>query len=84
MQRVKCDKCSDIFKITLVTTQLPNEVEKNYFTCPTCKEEYITHVTDRWARKEQKEIRAINEKLNKRKRRLQSHMEELKNQIQKK
>ncbi len=46
---VVCDKCKHEFKVKpnrIKTKYITDDVEKMYFKCPTCKEEYIVGYRD--------------------------------------
>lgn len=75
---VQCDNCSEVFKIHLKEKHHPGNIIESYFKCPECGEKYITHVTDQWARKEQQDIKKMNDGLIKRKTKLSTHMDKLK------
>lgn len=59
--KVVCDKCSKKFEIKVKTRKLPLGVEEVYFTCPHCKEKYVSYYTDPEIREKQKKINKIHE-----------------------
>lgn len=77
MQDVQCYKCSKAFEMKLLEKAHRKDIVETYFNCPHC-EKYTTHVTDSWARQEQKEIGKLYEQYIKRKGKLQLKMEQLK------
>lgn len=81
-EEVQCDHCDVVFKIRLIEKPHPGKVIETYFKCPACDEKYITHVTDDWARQEQRRIKRLNDELIKRKGQLQVHIDKLKIKVQ--
>lgn len=81
VEHVECDECKEAFKIRLIEKPHPGKVIETYFKCPACDEKYITHVTDDWARKEQRRIKKLNEEKIKRQNNLSVHMAKLKAKI---
>lgn len=81
-EEVQCDHCDEVFKIRLIEKPHSGKVIETYFKCPACDEKYITHVTDGWARQEQRRIKELNDELIKRKGKLQIHMGKLKIKVQ--
>lgn len=80
-QQVQCDTCREPFTIQLKERKHPGDIIEAYIQCPHCKEEYISYVTDPFARREQDEVRKLHEKYIKRKGKLSVHMEKLKTDI---
>lgn len=63
-----CDKCKNEFIVSLKTLEHPANklkgyVIETYFRCPHCNEKYIAFVTDKQARKMQKEIREFHKQI---------------------
>lgn len=62
----KCDKCSKEFELTQINTEsfelLSNNVERHYFECPNCKEQYTTHYLNDQLKEMQEEIRQLQKK----------------------
>jgi len=54
-----CDKCGEEFEIE-VKTELTKNIEKNYFTCPHCKNEYIAFCTNQSVRRKQAEMKMLH------------------------
>lgn len=81
-EEVQCEECDEIFKIHLIEKPHPNKIIETYFTCPNCKEKYITHVTDQWARQEQKKIKKLHEEYWQRRNKLSVHLDRLKIKVQ--
>jgi ribosomal protein L31 len=62
-KEVICDCCGNTFKIKKLKTKWINDnVQKIYFTCPYCKQEYTPFYTDERIRKNQKEIEKLQKK----------------------
>lgn len=82
-QKEPCNECSKSVPIKLKTRKHPGGIEENYIRCPHCKTEFISHVTDQWARKEQQEIKRLNEEYWNRRNKLSFRLAALKNNIEK-
>lgn len=54
-----CDKCDEEFEIE-VKTELIKSIEKTYFTCPHCKNEYIAFCTNQSVRRKQAEMKMLH------------------------
>lgn len=54
--KVICDKCNKKFELKLKTRKLPLNIIETYFTCPHCKEKYVSYYTDESIREKQKKI----------------------------
>lgn len=80
-EKVYCEECKHEFKPKLKTKHHPGRIEENYLQCPECKKKYITHVTDEWCRKEQREIKKLNNKKIKKQQKLNYRMNKLKETI---
>ncbi|GIN86964.1 hypothetical protein J6TS2_33500 [Heyndrickxia sporothermodurans] len=68
MDKVTCDECQNDFNIYLQeyqypVTQVKGYVIETYFMCPHCNKKYIAFVTDKQARKMQKEIRSYHNQI---------------------
>lgn len=63
---VKCDECRHEFVLKkLKTKKLTNGVEKTFFSCPSCKKEYVSFITDKNLRNKQKEMQRLRLKIRK-------------------
>ncbi|ARF67227.1 hypothetical protein B7C51_04455 [Paenibacillus larvae subsp. pulvifaciens] len=61
-----CNKgCNKEFFAAFRTKRLKNGIEKIFFTCSQCGEEYICYYTDASIRKDQKRLRGLRLKHNK-------------------
>lgn len=62
-----CDAgCKKEFIITKIRTRkLRNGIDKNYFTCPHCKQEYVTYYASAETLKLQKAMRKLHVRLGK-------------------
>ncbi|MFJ5716545.1 hypothetical protein [Neobacillus sp. NPDC093127] len=70
MTRVTCDECEKEFTIHLREFEHPAHrfkgyVIETYFRCTNCGHKYISFVTDKQARKMQKEIKRFHEQIKK-------------------
>ncbi|MBO0962007.1 hypothetical protein J1P26_20075 [Neobacillus sp. MM2021_6] len=68
MTRVTCDECEKEFPIHLREFEHPAHkfkgyVIETYFRCAHCGHKYISYVTDKQARKMQKDIRQLHEQI---------------------
>lgn len=63
--KVVCDKCNKKFDIKVKTRKLPLGIVETYFTCPHCKEKYISYYTDENIREKQKKINDMQVKYRK-------------------
>lgn len=81
VEDVQCDNCNEPFKIRLIEKPHPGKIIESYFKCPSCDTKYTTHVTDDWARKEQRKIKKINNEKIKRQNNLSVHLAGLKDKI---
>lgn len=81
VEYVECDYCKEAFNIKLIEKPHPKKVIETYFKCPSCDTKYITHVTDEWARREQRKIKKLNEERIKRQNNLSMHMAKLKEKV---
>ncbi|KEK22492.1 hypothetical protein [Bacillus gaemokensis] len=52
----RCEKCGHIFTVIFRQKRLPNRIDKHYFICPKCKEEYVSYYSNRKMRQLQDEI----------------------------
>ncbi|MBG9520242.1 MULTISPECIES: transglycosylase [Bacillus cereus group] len=58
MQPIKaqCEKCNHVFTVRFHKLRLSNQVDKHFFICPNCKEEYVSYYSNRKMRQLQDEI----------------------------
>ncbi|MET3507044.1 hypothetical protein [Halalkalibacter oceani] len=63
--QVNCDQCHEDFKIKLKTKKHGIGIQETYFKCPHCKCHYTSFVTNTEARRRQKEIKLMTDKLSK-------------------
>lgn len=81
VEHVQCDECNEAFRIRLIEKPHPGNIIETYFKCPSCDAKYITHVTDHWARQEQKRIAKLNIEYVQRKSKLSIRMAKLKEKV---
>lgn len=61
MQKVVCDKCQKQFKISIKKQKIEDDIERVYFVCPKCKEEYTSYYSNDEIKDKQNQIRAMQE-----------------------
>lgn len=59
MTNYTCDSCGRDFKIRIKTEKLERDIEKVYFKCPRCKQEYIAYYTDVDIRAKQERMKIL-------------------------
>ncbi|WP_144597439.1 MULTISPECIES: transglycosylase [Bacillus] len=57
--KAQCEKCDYVFTVRFHKIRLPNRVDKHFFICPRCKEEYVSYYSNRKMRQLQGEITEI-------------------------
>ena len=75
--RATCDKCGEMFKVTVKEKHHPGKAIETYFRCTHCKHKYLVHFTDEWCRQEQKEIKRLNDEMHRRRSKLLNRMDSL-------
>ncbi|MED0672047.1 hypothetical protein P4S95_17860 [Aneurinibacillus aneurinilyticus] len=61
---VNCDKCKEDFVIKAIELEkFDGGIERNYFICPHCQEQYTTFYTNQRVRKNQTEMAALRWKI---------------------
>lgn len=80
--KAQCEKCDHEFTARFHKLRLPNRVDKHYFICPGCKEEYVSFYSNRKMRQLQREISEMYGKF--RKCRTKEEVEALDLKLQKK
>ncbi|MEI4676888.1 transglycosylase [Bacillus cereus] len=63
--KAQCEKCDHVFTVRFHKLRLPNRVDKHFFICPNCKEEYISYYSNRKMIQLQREISEIYGKFRK-------------------
>jgi hypothetical protein len=58
----RCDECKRDFPIKL-RTRKNNGIEENFFTCPHCKKNYVSFVTNKEIRRKQREIVGLRRRI---------------------
>lgn len=61
---VKCE-CGNIFSYITKVLPIDNDIKKVFFTCPTCKTDYICYYTDTEVEALQDELKALKQELTK-------------------
>jgi ribosomal protein L31 len=61
--KVNCDRCGKQFEIKKLKTKWIDEnVQRTYFVCPYCKQDYTSFYADKRVRKNIKEIEKLQKK----------------------
>ncbi|MEB8651871.1 transglycosylase [Bacillus cereus] len=63
--KAQCEKCNHVFTARFHKIRLPNRVDKHFFICPNCKEEYVSYYSNRKMIQLQREISGIYGKFRK-------------------
>ncbi|PEP73425.1 hypothetical protein CN581_29900 [Bacillus toyonensis] len=80
--QVYCSNCNKDYDMQPQVAQLPNRVEKCYFTCPHCSKEHVAaYVNDR-VRKYQADIAKCHERINKRNLDIENEMKRLRKRME--
>ncbi|MBE6067755.1 MAG: hypothetical protein E7211_08695 [Clostridium lundense] len=64
--KIKCDKCDHEFELKkLKTKKLEDNIQRTYFVCPKCGQEYTSYYTDWQVRLNKQEINRLADKIKK-------------------
>lgn len=63
--KVECDKCHVEFEMCIQAEKIKNDLEMNFFLCPSCGEKYKCFITNSKIRNKQEVVRKLNYELNK-------------------
>lgn len=74
---VHCNECNKEFNTEVKIEKYERGIEKIYFNCPYCNQEYIAYFTDENIRRQQAQIRLLQSKISKKK------LKQLQNKLQK-
>ncbi|MBV4450261.1 hypothetical protein KM792_11450 [Clostridium tyrobutyricum] len=81
--KIECDNCHEQFKITKLKTKWIDEnVQRTYFVCPYCKQEYTSFYTDKRVRKNIKKIEKLQSEMEDITKQNKSIMEELREEYE--
>lgn len=62
---VKCDKCHVEFEMFIQAEKIKNDLEMNFFLCPSCGEKYKCFITNSKIRNKQDQVRKLRCELEK-------------------
>ncbi|MBV4432407.1 hypothetical protein GTH52_07115 [Clostridium tyrobutyricum] len=80
---LNCDTCGKQFKIKKLKTKWIDEnVQRTYFVCPYCKQEYTSFYTDKRVRKNIKKIEKLQSEMESITKQNKSIMEELREEYE--
>ncbi|MDY7962095.1 hypothetical protein [Bacillus thuringiensis] len=80
--QVYCSNCNKDYNMQPQVAQLPNRIEKCYFTCSHCGHEHIaTYVNDK-IRKHQADIAKCHERINKKNLAIEDEMKRLRKRME--
>ncbi|MBC8590617.1 hypothetical protein [Wansuia hejianensis] len=65
MKNTYCDKCKKGFIVEVKSEQLEGNIERVYFTCPHCGEDYTSYYTNVLVQIKQRKVRELAEKFEK-------------------
>jgi transcription initiation factor IIE alpha subunit len=57
--KARCDSCDNDFEIEMKTESIGETVEKNFFTCSHCDQEYVSYYMDQSIRKKQADLKML-------------------------
>jgi transcriptional regulator NrdR family protein len=83
---VNCDYCHNEFQISLNKVAVQKDIERNYFTCPHCKNDFTSFYTNKSIRGKQIKSQKLWEKFHttktiNKKENIQKQVEKLKEEI---
>lgn len=65
MENTYCDKCKKEFIIEVKTEKLEGNIERVYFTCPHCGEDYTSYYTNVLVQIKQRKVKELADKFEK-------------------
>ncbi|MDA2782275.1 hypothetical protein PDR89_22885 [Bacillus cereus group sp. Bc002] len=80
--QVYCSSCNKDYDMQPKVAQLPNRIEKCYFTCPHCGHEHVAAYVNDKIRKHQADIAKCHERINKRKLDIENEMKRLRKRME--
>ncbi|PGY43424.1 hypothetical protein COE06_06705 [Bacillus cereus] len=80
--QVYCSSCNKDYDMQPQVAQLPNRIEKCYFTCPHCGHEHIAAYVNDKIRKHQVDIAKYHERINKKNWAIEDEMKRLRKRIE--
>ncbi|HDR7787763.1 hypothetical protein COJ60_01390 [Bacillus cereus] len=80
--QVYCFNCSKDYNMQPKVAQLPNRIEKCYFTCPHCGHEHVAAYVNDKIRKHQADIAKCHERINKRNLDIEGEMKRLRKRME--
>ncbi|PGC57942.1 hypothetical protein COM24_05385 [Bacillus toyonensis] len=80
--QVYCYNCNKDYDMQPKVAQLPNRIEKCYFTCPHCGHEHVAAYVNDKVRKHQADIKKCHERINKKNLAIEDEMKRLRKRIE--
>ncbi|EJQ55420.1 hypothetical protein IEI_00683 [Bacillus wiedmannii] len=80
--QVYCSNCNKDYDMQPQVVQLPNRIEKCYFTCPHCGHEHVAAYVNDKIRKHQADIAKCHERVNKRNIDIENEMKRLRKRME--
>ncbi|PGC81012.1 hypothetical protein [Bacillus toyonensis] len=80
--QVYCTSCHKDYNMQPKVAQLPNRIEKCYFTCPHCGHEHVAAYVNDKIRKHQADIDKCHEQINKKNLAIEDEMKRLRKRIE--
>ncbi|HFK1403003.1 TPA: hypothetical protein ACGXK1_005057 [Bacillus cereus] len=80
--QVYCSSCNKEYEMQPKVAQLPNRIEKCYFTCPQCFHEHVAAYVNDKIRKHQAGITKCHERINKRNLDIENEMKRLRKRME--
>ncbi|MED3089280.1 hypothetical protein [Bacillus toyonensis] len=80
--QVNCFNCNKDYDMQPQVAQLPNRIEKCYFTCPHCEHEHVAAYVNDKIRKHQADIAKCHERINKKNLAIENEMKRLRKRME--
>ncbi|HHI3604938.1 TPA: hypothetical protein QCU10_001457 [Bacillus anthracis] len=80
--QVYCSSCNKDYHMQPKVAQLPNRIEKCYFTCPHCGHEHVAAYVNDKIRKHQADIAKCHDRINKRNLDIENEMKRLRKRME--
>ncbi|WP_100619098.1 MULTISPECIES: hypothetical protein [Bacillus cereus group] len=80
--QVYCSSCNKDYDMQPQVAQLPNHIEKCYFTCPHCDKEHVAAYVNDKVRKHQADIAKCHVQINKKNLAIEDEMKRLRKRME--
>ncbi|MEG7835096.1 hypothetical protein [Bacillus cereus] len=77
-----CSSCNKDYDMQPQVAQLPNRIEKCYFTCPHCGQEHVAAYVNDKIRRHQADIAKCHERINKKNLAIEDEMKRLRKRME--